>query len=90
MCAEGMNQSPINLISSSVIRLYSSKMILRYKPGYNLVAKLKWKETLIRGDFGYFLYISEKRERSKWDAYEVRFKFESEHSIDFKHFPGEM
>lgn len=49
-----------------------------------------WKETVINGELGRFIYIDDKFKKTKYRANQVRFKFPSEHSVDFKFYDGEM
>jgi hypothetical protein len=47
-------------------------------------------ETKITGEFGDLIYLDHKRRANEFKAYEIRFKFPSEHKIDGKGFAGEM
>lgn len=89
-CAEGLLQSPINLVTEEAKLLSKARTEWYYSKGSNLLTKQFWKETVTLGTFGTFQFINEQFETKSWTANEVRFKFPAEHTIDGKQFDMEI
>lgn len=58
-CAEGLQQSPINLETEKATKLEKARTNWYYNPGSNLLTKQYWKETVTLGTFGTFEFINE-------------------------------
>jgi len=56
----------------------------------SIVAKVMPWETKITGEFGDIIYTDQKRRSNEFKAYEIRFKFPSEHTINGKGYAAEM
>ena len=88
-CSNGNTQSPIDLVGDTALERPNNHLKLSYKPVQNVFIVYNGNEIEILGRFGKMRFQNELGERV-FDAYKVTVKFPGEHTIDGKHFEGEL